>query len=516
MNTQLVSKNRTGLVRGLTLASSSAINMVDMIGVGPFITMPYIVGALGGPAALLGWILGALLAVCDGLVWSELGAALPKAGGSYEFLKRIYGRRSLGRLLSFLFAFQLLLSAPTSIATGAIGLSKYAAQMFPFLNTSFEKISLAVPFFTTRPIAFNITGGAFVAVAATLLAITLLCRNIVIVGKMVKFLWVGVAATVAWVVVAGFSHFHPELVFARRDWNLQLNQAFIHGLSSALLFANYDYWGYYNICFLGEEVEKPEKTIPRAILISIIAVAAMYLLMNVGLLGVVDWHTFVVQKQSSNYSVVRYAVFADMLRIVHGSWAAGAISFLIMWTAFASVLSLLLGYSRVLYAAGKDGTLFSWLSALHPHFHIPHKAIFLLGGIATVLCFFDLADLVTALVVIRIISLFLLQAVGVMLFRRREPTARRPYRMPLYPLPALIAIAGFIFVLFDKMQVISFRDADMRYHWQLAAQTGFVERAIFFILIGTTIFLYRSRTAKEWPFRLKQTANHAKWIGTGT
>jgi basic amino acid/polyamine antiporter, APA family len=505
MNTQLVSKNRTGLVRGLTLASSSAVNMVDMIGVGPFITMPYIVGALGGPAALLGWILGALLAVCDGFVWSELGAALPKAGGSYEFLKRIYGHRSLGRLLSFLFAFQLLLSAPTSIATGSIGLSKYAAQMFPALGTSFQKISLAIPFFTTRPITFNVTGGAFVAVAATLVAIALLCHNIVIVGKIVKFLWVGVAATIAWVVVAGFSHFHPDLVFARRDWDLHLNQAFIHGLSSALLFANYDYWGYYNVCFLGEEVEKPEKTIPRAILISIIAVAVMYLCMNVSLLGVVDWHTFVVQKQSANYSVIRYAVFADMLRIAYGSWAARAISCLIMWTAFASILSLLLGYSRVLYAAGKDGALFSWLSTLHPRYQNPRNAIFLLGGIAAGLCFFDLADLVTALVVIRILCLFLLQAAGAMLFRKREPGARRPYRMPLYPAPALIAIAGFIFVLFDKMQVISFRDADMRYHWQLAAQTGFVERAFIFILVGAAIFLCRSRTGREWPFCLKET-----------
>ena len=500
MNTH-TSNGKPGLVRGLTLASSAAVNMIDMIGVGPFITMPYIVGALGGPTALLGWIVGALLAICDGLVWSELGAALPKAGGSYEFLKRIYGGRSLGRLLSFLFAFQLLLSAPTSMATGAIGLSKYAAQIFPALGATLMKTGITVPFFATRPISLNITGGTFIAVAATLLAIVLLYRSIAIVGTMVKFLWVGVAATITWIVLAGLTHFHPEMVFAARDWNLRLDQAFIHGLSSALLFANYDYWGYYNVCFLGEEVRKPEKTIPRSILISIVAVAAMYLLMNTGLLGVMDWRTFVEQKQSSSYSVVRYAVFADMMRLVYGNWAARAISVLIMWTAFASILSLLLGYSRVLYAAGSDGALFSWLSAIHPRHRVPHRAVFLLGGIAAVMCLFDLADLVTALVVIRILCLFLLQAVGVMLFRRREPGAPRPYRMPLYPLPALIAIAGFIFVLFDKMQIVAFHDADRHYHWQFAAQMGFVERALVFILVGIAIFCYRAWRARQWPFR---------------
>jgi amino acid transporter len=286
--------------------------------------------------------------------------------------------------------------------------SKYAAQLFPQLNTTFRNLTIAIPFFASRPISLNVSGSGLVALGAMVLATALLYRNIGMVGNIVRFLWVGVALTVAWVVVAGFSHFHSGLVFAARDWHIHLDQAFFHGMASALLFANYDYWGYYNVCFLGEEVRRPEKTIPRAILISIGLVAVLYLLMNVCLLGAIDWHTFVAQKYSATYTAVRYAVFADMMRSVYGSWAARAVSVLIIWTGFASVLALLPGYSRVLYAAAKDGALFRPLANLHPRHLFPNRALLQLGGIASLLCFFDLADLVTALVVIRIICLFVL------------------------------------------------------------------------------------------------------------
>src|SRR6185369_10583685 len=110
----------TQLIRGVGLSSATTLNMIDMIGVGPFITLPLIVGAMGGPQAMLGWVLGALLAVCDGLVWAELGAAMPGSGGSYRYLKEIYGPQKLGRLISFLFIWQLSFSAPLSIASVAL------------------------------------------------------------------------------------------------------------------------------------------------------------------------------------------------------------------------------------------------------------------------------------------------------------------------------------------------------------------------------------------------------------
>src|SRR5579883_1561376 len=90
------------LIRGMGLGEATSLNMLDMIGVGPFITMPLIIGAMGGPQAMLGWMLGAGFAVCDGLVWAELGAAMPGSGGSYRYLREIYGPKSLGKLISFL------------------------------------------------------------------------------------------------------------------------------------------------------------------------------------------------------------------------------------------------------------------------------------------------------------------------------------------------------------------------------------------------------------------------------
>ena len=109
------------LIRGVGLAGATTLNMIDMIGVGPFITLPLIVSAAGGPQAMLGWILGAVFALCDGLVWAELGAAMPGAGGSYRYLKEIYGPESLGRLLSFLFIWQLSFSAPFRLPRAASG-----------------------------------------------------------------------------------------------------------------------------------------------------------------------------------------------------------------------------------------------------------------------------------------------------------------------------------------------------------------------------------------------------------
>src|SRR5213082_2412379 len=131
------------LIRGVGLRGATTLNMIDMIGVGPFITIPLIIAAMGGPQAMLGWILGAVLVICDGLVWAELGAALPGSGGSYRYLAEIYGARKLGRLMSFLFIWQLTFSAPLSIASGSIGLAQYATYIFPGLGNA-TKITLPV------------------------------------------------------------------------------------------------------------------------------------------------------------------------------------------------------------------------------------------------------------------------------------------------------------------------------------------------------------------------------------
>src|SRR5438034_5208203 len=198
------------LIRGIGLGTATALNMIDMIGVGPFITMPLVVAAMGGPQALLGWIVGALLAICDGLVWAELGAAMPGSGGSYVYLREIYGPQRLGKLVSFLFIWQLSFSAPLSIASGAIGFAKYTASLFPRLELQYaaRQWTLQVPLLGPLKLAWAVAGTTFLAIAIVLLAMLLLYRRITQIGRISKMLWVVVMATIGWIVVAGFTHFN--------------------------------------------------------------------------------------------------------------------------------------------------------------------------------------------------------------------------------------------------------------------------------------------------------------------
>src|SRR5271157_3041544 len=123
------------LQRRIGLRSAVALNMLEMIGVGPFITLPLVIAATGYRLSVWAWVLGAAIAVADGLVWAELGAALPRAGGSYAFLREIYKPEGPGNWLSFLFVWQLTFTAPLSIASGCIGLSSFLAVFWPGLES---------------------------------------------------------------------------------------------------------------------------------------------------------------------------------------------------------------------------------------------------------------------------------------------------------------------------------------------------------------------------------------------
>ena len=399
--------------------------MIDMIGVGPFITLPLIIAALGGPQAMLGWILGAGFALCDGLIWAELGASFPQAGGSYRYLHECYGPR-WGRLLSFLFVFQLSFSAPLSIASGCIGLALYATYFDPRVGPQ------AV---------------AAIAIAACLLALALAYRRIAAVAKLAQYLWVVVLATVAWVIWAAFTHFHSSLAFDFPAHAFAPSTGFFLGLGSAMLIATYDYWGYYNVGFLGGEVAQPERNIPRAILWSIVLVGALYVAMNIGVLGVLPW-----RELTGVHAPERAYLISVLMQRIYGVGAARVATVLVMVTAFASVFSLLLGYSRVPYAAAVDGNFPPVFARLHPRGHFPSVSLLWLGGAAAVFCLFSLSAVIAALVVIRIALQFLLQAVGLLVLRRRRGAAAvpRPFRMAAYPVPVLLAIAGFIYVLLAR------------------------------------------------------------------
>ena len=186
----------------------------------------------------------------------------------------------------------------------------------------------------------------------------------------------------AWVIGAGVTHFHAAQAFDFPPGAFTPSTDFFTGLGAAMLVTAYDYWGYYNICYLAGEVEKPERNVPRAVLISVGLVAAIYLLMNVSVLGVIPWQ----QLQGQVSDNARSSVISVFMQQIYGGWAGKLVTLLIMWTAFGSIFSLLLGYSRVPYAAALDGNYFAVFGRLHPRYKFPYVSLLVLGAVATAFC----------------------------------------------------------------------------------------------------------------------------------
>jgi amino acid transporter len=455
------------LERRIGLRSAVLFNMLEMIGVGPFIALPLVIAAAGYRLSVWAWAMGAAIAVADGLVWAELGAAFPRAGGSYAFLREIYGPERAGNWLSFLYVWQLSFSAPLSIASGCIGLAGFLTVFWPGLE--------AVPFTALPALHYS----NFAAAAVCLLVTALLYRNISSVARMAWVMFFGVIAAMSGVIVSGFVH-----ASATGGWHMPASPSLgfasaAGSLAQGTLLATYCYWGYYNITFLGSEVRKPERTIPRAILLSVFIVAGFYIVMNLAALPSVSSATHVGQS-----TALRVQFVSDIASSAFGRWAGYAIAALIVWTAFASVFSVLLGYSRVPYAAARDGNYFHFLAAVHPKHGIPHRSLIALGLVGFVFCFFTLAQVITMLVVMRIVLQFFLQQAGVMLLRVQRPQLERPFRIPLYPLPPLFAMAGFVFIVVNRSNALS----------------GLAVAAAIAVS-GTLIYLIRARSLKQWPFQ---------------
>jgi fructoselysine transporter len=446
------------LERGLGLKEAVSLNMIEMVGVGPFVVIPLVIKAMGGPQCLVAWAAGALLALLDGFVWSELGAAMPLAGGSYVFLREAYGPGRMGRMMSFLFVWQTMIQAPLSLASGAIGFSQYASYLHP-LGKYGEKA---------------LSGGL------VLVLVVLLYRRIASIGRISLFLWVGVIGTILWLIWGGVTHFQPKLVFTYEPGAWNLSWLFFATLGSATVNTIYTYWGYYNICHLGGEIRDPQKNIPRGIFLSIIGIAVLYLVMQTSILGVLPWQ----QAQDSPFIV---SAFIEKL---YGGAAAKFATAMILWIAFASLFSSLLGYSRVPYSAALDGNFFSVFGRLHPKKRFPHVSLLFLGALTFVFALlFKLRTVIAAVLAMRLIIQFIGQAVGVVLLRRRWPAEKLPFKMWLYPLPVILTILGWIWLFLRTGKAV---------WWGL-----------FVIILGLTIYLVRSKVRREWPF-LPENAEAAR------
>ncbi len=409
---------RSGFIRSVKLPTAIAINMTQMCGIGPFITIPLMVAAFAGPQAILGWIAGAILALADGLIWAELGAAMPGAGGTYIYFREAFQYRT-GRLMPFIFVWTAVLYIPLIMSTGVIGLVSYLGYIWP--NMSQWEIYLV----------------SLVIMGIVLFA---LYRRIESIGVLTNVLFCIMLLSIGLVIIAAFTHFNPGLAFTYPPNAFTLNGAFFAGLGAGLIVGIYDYLGYNTTAYMGSEIRNPGRVIPWSIIVSILGIMVLYLALNIGVLGVVPWQT--VAKSSSIASLV--------LERAWGKGISYVVTGLIIITAFASVFAGLLGGSRVPYNAARDGVFLRQFGKLHPRYHFPHIALIVMCIITAIGAFFSLSVVINMLIAVMVLIQSIGQVVALTVLRRRQPNLRRPYRMWLYPLPSIIALVGWAYVYYSS------------------------------------------------------------------
>jgi amino acid transporter len=436
-----------GFHRSIGLFSGTAINMTQMCGIGPFITIPIMVAVMGGPQAIVGWIAGAILAACDGMVWAELGAAMPGAGGTYVYLREAFQYRT-GKLMPFLFIWTVLLTIPLLMSTGIIGMVEYLGFFFPHLGW--------------WPVHL-------ISLLATALVTLLLYRRIESIRVITIALWVIMLLSVIGVSAAGFSDFHPQYAFTYPAD--AFGPHFFVGLGAGLILGIYDYLGYFTTAYMGDELRDPGRTMPGSIIISVIVMMVIYLVLNVSVLGVAPWQE--IAKSKSVASLV-----------VEHSWghaAAAVVTLLIIVTAFASVFAGLLGGSRVPFQAAHEKVFLSVFGKLHAKHGFPHVALLTMGAVTAIGTFFDLTEVISMLLAATIIVQSIAQIAALVVLRKRQPQLHRPYRQWLYPVPCVIALLGWVYVY-------------------VSASASALLLSGAWIVAGIVVFAIWAKLNKSWPF----------------
>jgi amino acid transporter len=488
--------------RSLGLVAATAVNMTQMCGIGPFVTIPLVVGAMGGPQAMLGWVVGAMLVMADGLVWAELGAAMPGAGGTYLYLREAFQYRT-GRLMPFLFIWTAIIAIPLIMSTGVIGLVKYLGYYIVQLraagHTVPDLIRTALPGETLSGMIAVTWQGAVVSIGVVGLVVFALYRNISEVKRLTVVLWIIMFATVAAVIAASFTHFDPNLAFTFPPGAFQFKQKFFVGLGAALILAVYDYLGYNTTAYMGAELRDPGRVIPRSIVFSILGMMAIYLTMNIGILGVMPW-----QEVTKHQDYVG----SEVLEITWGPKIAMIFTGLIVVTAFASIFTGLLGGSRVPFNAARDKLFFPVFGRLHPRLNFPHVALLVMGLVTAIGSLFDLSTVINMLMAVTVLVQAVAQIVALTVLRHRQPNLSRPYRMIGYPLPSLIALIGWIYVyvasawpmLLDSTSLENLHGSE---YWKsVLLSPG--PLSLVWLALGVIAFLVWARIEKTWPFGPKE------------
>ncbi|KJK59927.1 APC family permease [Saccharothrix sp. ST-888] len=463
------------LTRKIGLFQATAINMSQMCGIGPFVTIPLMVAAFGGPQAVVGWIAGALLALVDGLVWAELGAAMPGSGGSYVYLREAFQYRS-GRLMPFLFVWTAMLFIPLIMSTGVVGFVQYLGYLWPDMSRG---------------------QGDLVGLAVIGLVVLLLWRRVESIARITAVMWGVMITTVAAVIFAAYTHFSPSRAFSWPAHAIELTHGqFWIGFAAGLTIGIYDYLGYNTAAYLGAEVKNPGRVMPRAVILSILGIMAIYLLLQIGVLGVIDW-----REMLDPASVASQSVASAVLERTWGSGPADVVTVLILITAFASILTGLLGGSRVPYDAARDGVFFRSFGRLHPRHGFPVHGLAAMGAVTAAGFLLSrhlgssaehppLTILIDLLTTVMVLVQALAQILAVTVLRRRQPGLARPYRMWLYPAPSILAAIGWLVI----------------YGYADRNSPGFhpIEWSLAWVAVGAVAYLAWSRTERIWPFGPKE------------
>jgi len=401
--------------RKINLLQATSINMIDMVGIGPFVVMPFVVARFDNGLFLWAWVFGAFTALVDAMTWSELGAKYPLAGGTYNFHRIAFGQKG-GKLMSFLFVWQTSIQAPLVVASAAIGFAQYLTFLVPLEFWQQKMVS----------------GGLVI------LVFLLLYRKIETIGKISVVMGSIVVLTIIWIISSGLMAQQQPVKILPTGTESFFTLAFWAAIGNASVKTVYAYLGYYNVCHLGGEIKNPEKNIPRSIFISIFGITTLYLLMNISVMSVIPW-----QAVNAND---RYLV-SSFMEIIYGHQAGVIITVLILCIAFSSLFAVVLGYSRVPYAAAVDGNFFKQFAKLHPTKNFPHISLIFLCGLGFIFSLFmRLGDVISSILAMRIVVQFIAQGVGVGLLRKRFGTKDLPFKIWLFPIPVIISIGIWIFL----------------------------------------------------------------------
>lgn len=464
---------------------ASAMNTLNMFGTGPFITIPFVIASTdpAGPQALVGYALTAFACIMDATIWAELASIWPRSGGSYLYLLHLYGSETWGRLVAFLYIWQFLISSPMEIASGFVAMGQYFAYISR--NTSYLHHALIAAVFCS-------------------ISVLILYRGVKEAGRVTNMLWIVTAVAVALTIAIGTTDFQASNLALPPHAFGKTTGSFMMSLGTACRFGLYDFTGYYDACQMAGEVVDPRKSIPRATVITCIIVAVIYFLVYLSVMGYLPWDGpdgFVNLVQGdSNEACFIMSLFTEK---ACGVWCGRAFTLVVMLTIFGANFAMMCGCAYLPYAAALEGHFFSQLQHRHPtRPDVADYSLLLIGGISFCFCFVPLEALVEAMMTLMLIVQFLGNSVGLLLFHyvRKERQRRRiPWRVPLFPLPCILQIVCFGFILTTTPSYFA------------RGERPTLELAILFLCIGIASYFAWSRQRRIWPFaKQPQIAQHCQ------